>query len=280
MNVLGMRGLQSPGILPVKKAFVKFNLKGLVPPTVGTNLQNLKTEPNAAGANPTISTLMKFQVPLPIEPLYCPRLSCQVYDCIYTGWSQPIIGNFTIPIGELMHDLKAERVAELAELERMVEGLDKIAKGEARASFFQKKLLGSIEENMKSAGASEADLEAVRQTPKQKKKIIDQFTKDRRDSELQRSTMSLNPDDEDQQPLLTGDHNEELRQADRLHEKKENAVEGKMKRVTLQDIRESQKVEKRNAAEEETGVDDLLELQKKPTSTRASMRRESKAAAA
>ena len=38
LNVLGMRGLQSPGILPVKKAFVKFNLKGLVPPTVGTNL--------------------------------------------------------------------------------------------------------------------------------------------------------------------------------------------------------------------------------------------------
>ena len=120
MNVLGMRGLQSPGILPVKKAFVKFNLKGLVPPTVGTNLQNLKTEPNAAGANPTISTLMKFQVPLPIEPLYCPRLSCQVYDCIYTGWSQPIIGNFTIPIGELMHDLKRERDTETAALEKMV----------------------------------------------------------------------------------------------------------------------------------------------------------------
>ena len=87
MNVLGMRGLQSPGILPVKKAFVKFNLKGLVPPTIGTNLANLKTEPTAPGPNPTISTLMKFQVPLPIDPLYCPRLSCQVYDCIYTGFS-------------------------------------------------------------------------------------------------------------------------------------------------------------------------------------------------
>ena len=38
MNILGMRGLQSPGILPVKKAFVKFNLKGLVPPSIGTDL--------------------------------------------------------------------------------------------------------------------------------------------------------------------------------------------------------------------------------------------------
>ena len=124
MNVLGMRALQSPGILPVKKAFVKFNLKGLVPPTIGTNLANLKTEPNAPGPNPTISTLMKFLVPLPIDPLYCPRLSCQVYDCIFTGFSQPIIGNFTIPIGELMHDLKRERDEETAALEKMVKALD------------------------------------------------------------------------------------------------------------------------------------------------------------
>ena len=166
LNVLGMRGLCSPGILPVKKAFVKFNLKGLVPPTVGTNLANLKTEPSAAGPNPTISTLLKFQVPLPIDPLYCPRLSCQVYDCIYTGWSQPIIGNFTIPIGELMHDLKAERVRETEQLEKMVVALDKIAKGEQRASFYQKGILAKIEEDMRKSGASEKDLEAVRQTPK------------------------------------------------------------------------------------------------------------------
>ena len=60
LNVLGMRGLVSPGILPVKKAFIKFNLKGLVPPTVGTSLSNLKTDPSAPGPNPTLSTLMKF----------------------------------------------------------------------------------------------------------------------------------------------------------------------------------------------------------------------------
>jgi len=32
MLILGLRGLQSPGILPVKKAFVHFNVKSLVPP--------------------------------------------------------------------------------------------------------------------------------------------------------------------------------------------------------------------------------------------------------
>lgn len=99
--------------MPVKKAFVNFNLKGLVPPRIGTNLKNLKTDAKSPGANPTINTLMEFFVPLPIEPLYCPRLSCQVYDQVFAGFSQPIIGNFTIPIGELIHELAAERKAEI-----------------------------------------------------------------------------------------------------------------------------------------------------------------------
>jgi hypothetical protein len=36
--------------------------------------------------------------------------------------------------------------------------------------------------------------------------------------------------------LLTGDSNEELRQADRLHEKSENAKEGKMARVSGEEL--------------------------------------------
>ena len=51
--------------------------------------------------------------------------------------------------------------------------------------------------------------------------------------------MSINHDEVDTQPLLSGDHNEELRQQDRIYEKKENATEGKMKRVTKADIRNS-----------------------------------------
>jgi hypothetical protein len=89
-------------------------------------------------------------------------LSCQVYDCIYTGWSQPIIGNFTIPIGTLIHDLKRERDEETAALEKMVTALEKIAKGEQVASFFQQKFAGDVQNKLKSDGASEADLESVR----------------------------------------------------------------------------------------------------------------------
>jgi hypothetical protein len=88
MLVLGLRDLASPGILPVKKAFVNFNIKSLVPPN-GPAVKNIQTEPTAPGSNPTLNTTMKFGIPLPTDPLYCPRLACTVYDCIFKGWSQP-----------------------------------------------------------------------------------------------------------------------------------------------------------------------------------------------
>lgn len=58
INILGLRDLQSVGILPVKKAFIIFNMKSLVPPEDGTALENVKTQPGAPGSNPTINTLI------------------------------------------------------------------------------------------------------------------------------------------------------------------------------------------------------------------------------
>lgn len=43
INILGLRDLQSAGILPVKKAFIVFNLKSLVPPDDGRAVENIKT---------------------------------------------------------------------------------------------------------------------------------------------------------------------------------------------------------------------------------------------
>jgi hypothetical protein len=40
MLVLGLRSLASPGILPVKKAFITFNIKSLVPPD-GPSVKNI-----------------------------------------------------------------------------------------------------------------------------------------------------------------------------------------------------------------------------------------------
>jgi hypothetical protein len=49
-----------------------------------------------------------------------------VYDNIYLGFSQPQIGIFTIPIGDIMFDLKKERKEELEAIEFIVSELDKI----------------------------------------------------------------------------------------------------------------------------------------------------------
>lgn len=69
---------------------------------------------------------MKFSIPLPTDPLYCPKLSCTVYDNIFKGWNQPMVGVFTVPIGTLMIELKDERTRETAAIEEINEKLEQI----------------------------------------------------------------------------------------------------------------------------------------------------------
>ena len=103
INVLGLRNLESPGILPVRKAFVNFMLRSLLPPHKAHAVENISTQPSVTGPDPTISTVVRFSLYLPNDPLYCPSLTCGVYDYIFKGYSQPLIGNFVIPIGDLQH---------------------------------------------------------------------------------------------------------------------------------------------------------------------------------
>ena len=77
--VLGLRNLQSPGVLPIKKAFIKFNVKSIVPPGSAA-VEDKYTQPTSAGPNPTINTTINIHLPLPKEALYCPNLTCFVYD--------------------------------------------------------------------------------------------------------------------------------------------------------------------------------------------------------
>lgn len=80
--------------------------------------------------------MIKFNAPLPHDELFCPKLSCQVYDNIFKGFgNQPLIGNFTIPIGQLMQDLKEERRVELAAIDHIITELDGIIKDEAVSSY-------------------------------------------------------------------------------------------------------------------------------------------------
>lgn len=125
MLILGLRNLASPGILPVKKAYISFNIKSLVPPG-GPSVKNVETQPQSPGSNPTINTTIKFNVPLPVDPLYCPKLTCTVFDYIFKGFSQPVIGVFVLPMGQLIADLTKERAVEIAEMRKVVDALSQI----------------------------------------------------------------------------------------------------------------------------------------------------------
>ena len=65
-------------------------------------------------------------MPLPNDELFCPKLTCTVYDQIFKGWNQPIIGVFTLHIGDLMAKLKEERKSETAAMEKAVKELKAI----------------------------------------------------------------------------------------------------------------------------------------------------------
>lgn len=59
-------------------------------------------------------------------------MQCMVYDNIFAGWSQPLIGVFTLPIGDLMDALYYEREKELTAISDINEALEKILSGEVQ----------------------------------------------------------------------------------------------------------------------------------------------------
>lgn len=99
IHALGMRQLQSFGLIPIRKAFIKFNTKSLLPPDRALAVSNISTEPRDTGPSPNINTAISFTTELPTNSLYCPSLSCEVFDYICKGASQPKVGTFTIDIG-------------------------------------------------------------------------------------------------------------------------------------------------------------------------------------
>jgi len=87
LNVLGLRGLVSPGLLPVKKAYLEFLLKSMVPPMAASALSTIATQPGPSGENPTLNSVISFNVPMPVDPLYAPSMACRVLDKVFKGFS-------------------------------------------------------------------------------------------------------------------------------------------------------------------------------------------------
>ena len=108
INVLGFRDLISSGLLPVNKAFAKFSLKSLLPPAQGKAVSDIFTQAGESGSDPNVRTTLKFEVRIPSEPFFTPRMTCMTYDKIYfEGMSQPILGTFTLKLGEILANGRA-----------------------------------------------------------------------------------------------------------------------------------------------------------------------------
>ena len=62
LNVLGLRQLESFGLMPIKKPFIAFRIKSLLPPEKAQAVTDVKTDPNAPGENPNINTTLTFSI--------------------------------------------------------------------------------------------------------------------------------------------------------------------------------------------------------------------------
>ena len=47
-------------MMAVKKPFIKFNLRSLLPPEKSQAVTNIKTNPAGSGSNPNINTVINF----------------------------------------------------------------------------------------------------------------------------------------------------------------------------------------------------------------------------
>jgi len=124
LSVLGLRSLVSPGLLPIKKAYIDFLLKSMVPPVAASALSSVSTVPGPTGPDPTINSVISFDVPMPVNHLYAPSMSCRVYDKVFKGLSGQLIGVFTIPIGDIMQSQKQEYDENLASLDYVIAQLE------------------------------------------------------------------------------------------------------------------------------------------------------------
>ena len=107
INILGLRQLKPLGIIGIKKPFIKFDLNSL---NVTGNPEdahaNITTIPINGGNNPTINSVIKFDVKLPKKDIFIPELQCEVYDHMLAGLHNSLLGVFSL---DLKHIIKKTR---------------------------------------------------------------------------------------------------------------------------------------------------------------------------
>jgi len=68
-------------------------------------------------------------MPLPEDKLLCPQMTVLVNDNIMNGLVQPMIGNFNLPLGEILFDRNDMFSEEIEKLKRTAELIEELAKG-------------------------------------------------------------------------------------------------------------------------------------------------------
>ena len=112
INALGLRDLKPLSFLPVKKAFISFDLNSInVSGKKEDNFEPIKTQPNEAGSDPNINSVIKFNVKLPKDEIFIPELQCNVFDHVLGGMINQLLGIFLVNIKSVIkgtHDMFEE----------------------------------------------------------------------------------------------------------------------------------------------------------------------------
>jgi hypothetical protein len=99
-------------------------ISSLVPPIAQQSLDKVSTKPGPSGSNPTMNTIISFNVPLPLDPMFAPSMACRVYDKCFLGFDAALVGTFTIPIGDLMVEQDQEYRDNIQMLEEKITALE------------------------------------------------------------------------------------------------------------------------------------------------------------
>jgi hypothetical protein len=260
INVLGLRNLESPGILPVRKPFIHFMLQSLLPPSRSHAIENISTQPSATGSDPTISTVVKFKIWLPNDSLYCPSLTCGVYDYIFKGMAQPLIGSFEIDFGQLQKDTNREFEEQNEKTIEIIKALEqKVRDAEETKQQLEKKR----EEGRKEKEKEEEMKRTLREIEEKKKReglalqttnnLLKNLAKKSREAKYKYVTLDEEGEDIEMGVLeaTEGEHEtlKKLRKSSLKGEKKEESKEEQKdniftKMIEVEEIQEDEHVEK------------------------------------
>lgn len=124
---LGLRDLVSTGLMNINKAYIKFSIKSLLPVNKANAIDNVYTQPTCKGPNPTIRTTVQFEVQMPSDPTFLPRMTCEVFDNVLIGVrNQPSIGTFTLKLGDYVQEARQKYTHEVERATKLVEQVKEV----------------------------------------------------------------------------------------------------------------------------------------------------------